>query len=252
MTTTQATTNSAPEPSAANTPAGSRRWVKYAVLIVVVTVIGGPAFLIYRVNHVFDVRNNQQLADSAAMVLPQNFKPAAIYLARLVQSDPSFWTSDGPNDPPDWLPPELGSLHQHELAISRAGASSNWGGGGDDDLGPCGFNLQPDTQANTDSSAAYILSYGSPASLDGKYPARGGEYHFSIVKTDHIGEEEFVKRGLAEIAREESVFATGTEANLYSNNPVYMRQRLLSQHPAVATQLGYPVPATNPTTTPHQ
>jgi hypothetical protein len=245
----EGTTNSAPQPSKAGMPAKSRWWVKYIVLVVVLAVIGCPAFFIYRLSHAFDALNNQQLADSAAILQPPIYKPAGLYLARLMQSQRSLWDRDDTIDP-DWLPAELGSVHLHEFTMGASACSLVWGGGGDDDLGRSGFDLERDPTASTTSGNAYVLSYGcAQGSLDGRYPPKTGEYRFTIAKTDHIDEEEFVRRGLAEIAREQAAFASGTEFNVYNYNPDYMRKQLLAQHPAIAARLGYAVPATQPATT---
>lgn len=213
-------------------------WVFISFLCCAIAFV---VFLAFRFNRVMNERPNQCAIDSAAMQRPENYKPAELYLARLMQSDPKFWRSDDPEFDVDWLPPELGKLHLHEIAISREECTLLWGGGGDDQIA---FSLQLhfDPKSSTDSASAYDLSFGGPKC--------SGSDHFMVAKSDHIDELEFVKRGLAELAREQAAFAAGTEVNVNGEDPVANRQRLLSQHPAIAAQLGYTVPTTRPGITP--
>jgi hypothetical protein len=196
------------------------------------------AFVAYRLTHLFAARSAQQLADSAAMLKPENYVPAGIYLARLMQSDPSLWRAESGEVLPDWLPPQLGRVHLWEPTITPNASTWMWGGGGDDDLGSAGYQIEIDSKASSATEVAYVLSYGCSASLDGKFPARGGEYRFTIPKCDHLGEDEFVTLGLAELTRRANAYAAGTETNVYGDDPLLLRQRLLSRHRAVAAKLG--------------
>jgi hypothetical protein len=169
------------------------KWVGYSVLTVVLLVIVLVALMVRRINYVMSARPNQWQKDAAAMQLPQNYKAAALYLARLAQSDPVLWQSEAGEVFPDWLPPELGMFHQDDLVVSSAGCYMNWGGGGDDytTLGaPPVYHLDADPAASNPSESAFVLSYGISS-----------QFHIKIARTDHIGEEEFVRRALVELKR---------------------------------------------------
>jgi hypothetical protein len=210
--------------------------ISWILLIAIsLSFLGLILFAAHRIDKAQSARRDQFNADGAAMLLPQNYKPAGIYMARLMQSDPKLWDSDPGSWLPDWLPAELGSVHLNEISVAPGTCWLQWGGGGDDILGNEGYSVSLDSNASTDSRAAYVLEYGG---------SRGaGTYKFTIAKSDHIDEEEFVRRGLAEIDREQAAFAAGTEVNVYNNDPAYMRKQLLSQHPTIAAKLGFTIPA---------
>jgi hypothetical protein len=202
------------------------KWIAFGFLALVLLVVGFVGFGMYRVARFFKLHQAFLNADASAMQNPANYKPAELYLARLMQSDPALWKSEN-GDPPDWLPPELGRLDPHEFSISL-GSCAIGGGGGLDDFFGC--HLDPDPDGNTTSKVGFVLTYlgqGPEIVLD----------RFAIAKTDHIEEDEFVKSALAELARRQAAFANGSQPNLYGDNHIVDRRRLLTQHPAIAAKL---------------
>jgi hypothetical protein len=215
------------------------KWIAFTFLTLVLLVIGVVGFGMYRVAHFFKQHQAFLNADAAAMQLPANYKPAEMYLARLMQSDPALWKSDD-GDPPDWLPPELGKLNPHEFTASLGGCAIGGGGGFDDFFG---YHLDPDAGASTASESGFVLRYLGQQNeivLD----------NFAIAKSNHIEEDELVKSALAELAHRQAAFANGSQPNLYGDDPVVDRKRLLAQHPAIAAKLGYSVPAAATSTSP--
>jgi hypothetical protein len=215
------------------------KWVGLSILVIIAVAVGAIVFWGVRVTWALHKHFAQLNADGAEMQRPENFKPAELYLARMMQSDPGLWKSEL-DEPPDWLPPELGKLNAHVCDVSSDGCAIGGGGGFDDFFG---YHLDRDSETSTDSRSGFVLTYlgqGPDRVLD----------RFTISKTDHLDEDEVVKSALAELARRQTAYANGSRPNLYGDDPVADRKRLLSQHPTIAAKLGYSIPATVPSTSP--
>jgi hypothetical protein len=195
---------------------------------IAVFVIARVGWQIYRHDSILE-------AEKVEMQRPENYKPAERYLARLMQSDPALWKSDD-RSPPDWLPPEVGKMNPNGFYGSQDCFSVGSGGGIDDFFGYHMYRAQP---APGSVAALFTLNF-----VDGKELAID---QFTLPTTDHIDELEFVKSALAELARRQTAFANGSQANPYDDDPAADKARLLAQHPAIAAKLGYALPTTRPT-----
>jgi hypothetical protein len=206
-----------------------------ALALTVIISVGWIILTAYRVHRFFHDQNAAIKSAADAMQRPENYKPAELYLARLVQSDPAIWKSDTA-EPPDWLPPELGKLQPHDADIAPDLAVLGGGGGFIDFFG---YHLWRGPSLPDAKSSSFTLHYigdQGDVTLD----------QFTLRAADHIDEPELVKSALAELSRRQTAFANGSQLNIYGDDPAADRIRLLSQHPALAAQLGYTVPATHP------
>jgi hypothetical protein len=217
----------------------SRRWVRKSLIwaaVFIVLALAVPIVGFLRMLYFFKQQNTAFNAARTAMQKPENFKAAGHYLARLMQSDPAMWKSDWLNNPPDWLPPELGKLDPHYCDVD-AQLSVCGGGGGFIDF--FGYHLWKVKDESIGSLSTFELSYLGAGSKDVTLD------RFTIASDDRIEEDEFVKSAMLELDRRQKAFAAGTQMNLYGDNPLADRQRLLAQHPAIAQKLGL-IATTNP------
>lgn len=167
---------------------------------------------------------------------PENYKPAAIAMARLLNTDPRLLAADRDKRPPNWTPPEIGRVGPLYIVFSIDVVSMSTTSG----LAEFnGYQVERDKANSTIDDDAFVLNFDP---LDGSK----GRYAFSIPKGEGYTEEELVRGGLAELDRRIAGRATRTDpAITYDvSNPIADRRRLLSQHPQTAKQLGMAVPET--------
>jgi YD repeat-containing protein len=216
-----------------------KRWI-ICTFVIVVGIIGGAIWMFIRPF----VHVNRQIHHSQAeMVMPENFKPAELVLARMCQSDPHLFEADPDGLPPDWTPPEIGKLLPHYITIKPDEARVDMGGGFIDNYN---YILQRDVAHSDAKNNVWVLTYtGQDYRVSERVLDR-----ITLAATDHIDEDELVRKGLAELDRRKTAFATGEELNIYGDDPVDDRARLLSQHSRIAKQLGLAVPETAASTKP--
>jgi hypothetical protein len=171
-----------------------------------------------------------------ALIQPENYKPAAVALARLVQTDPVLLKADGGGILPDWTPPELGRLGPLEITIQSDGGYMTTTGGLAEFTG---YKVELDKSKSTATTSEWTLI------LAGIQVSDNEVYHFSLQKTDCYTEDELVRSALAELDRRKAARAAGTDLAIApdQDDPNLDRRKLLFEHPSIATKMGLAVPS---------
>jgi hypothetical protein len=175
-------------------------------------------------------------ASRAALILPENYKPAAIALARLAQTDPKLLEAGADGTPPEWTPLELGKLGPLEMTIQSDGAYMTTTSGLAEFTG---YKVELDKKKSTATTNQWTLTLGGTDSDD-----KIG-YTFSLPKTDHYTEDELVRSALAELDRRKAARAAGTDLAVAPDmdDPDLDRRKLLFEHPSIARKLGLDIPS---------
>ena len=211
----------------------------FVTLAVLGVLVGSVAFVVNRIyQNLYGPRGLFGHVEAARRLLerPENYKPAAVAMARLMNTDPAQLKVDQSAVVPNWTPIEIGRLGPVELGIEFKLATMSTTGGLDEFTG---YRVERDLARSTDSEDGFSLT------VDFGLPQPAATYSFSIPKGQGYTEEELVRGGLSELDRRRSARAAGTDPAIYDmGDPVADRERLLKQHPQIAKRLGFAVPET--------
>lgn len=219
-------------------------WTKWRLIPLLLALLIGTFFLVAAIVLIVPIWIEGRHIKHLNIILarPENYKPAAIALARLCETDPKLLDPGMNEQPPDWTPPELGKLGPLEIDVENDTAFLSTTGGLDEFNG---YRLDLDKEACDSKNNAWVLTFDGLSPMN-QTPA----YHFSIPKNDGYTEVELVKAGLAELSRRKAAEAAGTDLALGGGeNPDVIRNRFLWQHHPIAVRLGL-LPSTEPSTQP--
>ena len=136
----------------------------FAVGTICAIIVGLIAFLAYRLHEglygpwgVF----GRVEASRTLLARPENYKPAALAIARLMNTDPSFLKEDMRELPPNWTPIEIGKLGPLDLDVNdRSAAMSTTSGFAEF----TGYRVDRDREHSTEQEDTFSLTvdFGLP------------------------------------------------------------------------------------------
>ena len=173
-------------------------------------------------------------ASRTLLARPENYKPAATAMVRLMNTDPSLLKEDMYELPPNWTPTEIGKLGPLDLTIENDFAAMSTTSGLAEFTG---YKIERDKEHSTDREDAFDLTVDFGL-------LNPTMYHFTLPKATAYSEEDLVRGGLAELSRRIAARAAKTDPAISygTSDSVSDRHRLLYQHPQIAKKLGLPVP----------
>ena len=166
---------------------------------------------------------------------PENYKPAAIAMARLMNTEPALLRVEDRQLLPNWTPPEIGKLGPLDLIVRFDVAAMSTTGGLDEFNG---YRVERDAEYSTDKTDGFKLT------VDFGFPKPVTTYSFGIPKDQGYTEEELFRGGLAELDRRIAARAARTDpaVSYGMDDPVADRRRLIEQHSEIAKSLGLSAP----------